>query len=606
MESFIWVIGIAFVAFLVVFYALLGLVVIRENQVGVVIKRFSPTGKKLPEGRVVALHGEAGYQAQTLGPGFHFWYFPLVYKIEKYPITVIEPGKLGLVIANDGDPMPINRVLCRAVECENFQDAAKFLMNGGQKGRQGAILTTGFYRINPILFRVIPSVPITKIGSDKLGIVTVLDGAPMPEGQMAAKTVPGHDGFQSPDAFVQRGGVRGLQEQILLAGNYNINPWFAEIEEHDLVEVPIGHVGVVVSFVGEDKSDISGETFTHGNIVPRGGKGVWAEALYPGKHPLNTRVMKVELVPTTNIVLNWAATRTEAHKLDEKLSTISVRSRDGFTFNLDVSQIINIGATRAPWVISRVGSVKNLVNQVLEPIIGNYFRNSAQNYTVLDFLSNRAERQKEAREHISNAIREYDVQSVDTLIGDISPPQELMTTLTTRKIAEEQQKTYVIEEQTQKQRQSLEAQKALADKQKELVNTEQDVRIAEMRARASVEAAQGDSQVAARRAEGEALAKKRVGEAEAEVLAIKGRNEAEAIRAVGEARADAYKLGVQAMGSNYATLQIFQALAEKNIRLTPDVLVSGGGAGGGSSAADGMLALLLRDMMTKGNKEAGS
>ncbi|MBY0373511.1 MAG: hypothetical protein K2Q23_05920, partial [Bryobacteraceae bacterium] len=108
------------------------------------------------------------------------------------------------------------------------------------------------------------------------------------------------------------------------------------------------------------------------------------------------------------------------------------------------------------------------------------------------------------------------------------------------------------------------------------------------------------------RAEGEALAKKRVGEAEAEVLAIKGRNEAEAIRAVGEARADAYKLGVQAMGSNYATLQIFQALAEKNIRLTPDVLVSGGGAGGGSSAADGMLALLLRDMMTKGNKEAGS
>ena len=63
----------------------------------------------------------------------------------------------------------------------------------------------------------------------------------------------------------------------------------------DLVEVPIGHVGVVVSFVGSDEKDISGEAFTHGNIVPRGGKGVWSEPLYPGKHPVNTECIRVEL-----------------------------------------------------------------------------------------------------------------------------------------------------------------------------------------------------------------------------------------------------------------------------------------------------------------------
>src|SRR5215475_10611727 len=65
-----------------------------------------------------------------------------------------------------------------------------------------------------------------------------------------------------------------------------IHPWFCEIEEHPLLEVPIGHVGVVVSFVGDDSRDISGEQFTHGNIVRRGSKGVWDEPLYPGKHPL--------------------------------------------------------------------------------------------------------------------------------------------------------------------------------------------------------------------------------------------------------------------------------------------------------------------------------
>jgi uncharacterized membrane protein YqiK len=598
----LWLLATIAVAFVAVIVLWSSVVVIREDQVGVVVKRFSRRGA-LPEGRVVALKGEAGYQAATLAPGVYFGYWPWQYKITKHRITVIEPGHLGLVIANDGSPMAVDRVLANAVECDHFQDGEKFLRNGGQKGRQSGILTAGFYRINPVLFTIRRDVPIRTIESDKVGVVTVLDGAPMPEGQMAAKPVAGHDSYQNPDEFVRHGGCRGLQEQIMLAGAYNINPWFCEIDEHPLFEVPIGHVGVVVSFVGDDARDISGDQFTHGNIVRRGGKGVWDEPLYPGKHALNPRVMKVELVPTTNIVLNWASARTEAHKLDEKLSTITVRSSDGFTFNLDVSQIINIGATKAPWVISRMGSVRNLVNQVLEPIVGNYFRNSAQHYTVLDFLSHRAERQADAREHTSEAIREYDVQSVDTLIGDITPPSDLMATLTERKLAEEREKTFVIEERTEKTRQELERQKALADKQRELVNSEQDVRVAEMRANASIQHASGESQAMARRAEGEAVAKRRIGEAEAEVVAVKGRNEAESIRAVGAARADAYKQGVEAMGNNYAMLQIFTALAERQIRLTPDVLVQAGGNGSGGTS-DGLLALVLRDMLKRGSNAA--
>ena len=152
-------------------------------------------------------------------------------------------------------------------------------------------------------------------------------------GQMAAKATANHNDYQSPDAFIKNGGVRGLQEQIILAGNYNINPWFAEIEEHPLLEVPIGHVGVVVSFVGDDGKDISGESFTHGNIVHKGGKGVWDIPLYPGKHALNPRIMKVELVPTTNIVLNWATARSEVRRTalrstwTFRRSSISVRRR---------------------------------------------------------------------------------------------------------------------------------------------------------------------------------------------------------------------------------------------------------------------------------------
>ena len=146
--------------------------------------------------------------------------------------------------------------------------------------------------------------------------------------------------------------------------------------------------------------------------------------------------MKVELVPTTNLVLNWANARSESHTLDKNLSTITVRSQDGFPFNLDVSQIIHIPANEAPKVIARFGSMNNLVSQVLEPTIGNYFRNSAQASDVISFLSTRKERQMAAKEHIKNVLDEYNVNAVDTLIGDIVPPESLMKILTDRKLAE--------------------------------------------------------------------------------------------------------------------------------------------------------------------------
>ena len=77
-------------------------------------------------------------------------------------------------------------------------------------------------------------------------------------------------------------GYKGLQEQVILAGSYFLNPWFAKLEMVNMTEIPIGHVGVVISYVGEEGKDLSGAEFKHGNIVAKGLKGVWAEPLGPG------------------------------------------------------------------------------------------------------------------------------------------------------------------------------------------------------------------------------------------------------------------------------------------------------------------------------------
>ncbi len=558
-----------------------GTVFIRERQVGIVIKKFG--SHSLPPGRLIAVGGEAGYQADTLAPGLHFGYFRWQYRIIKAPVTVVPQGEIALVVTADGASIPSERILGKIVDCDNFQDARKFLVNGGEKGRQLGILTAGTYRINKALFNVITSITaqehgmsagqlvLQRVEPDMVGIVTTLDGKSIEAGEIAGTTIPGHENFQNAQAFLDGGGRRGLQEQILLSGTWNLNPWFVQVEQVPMVQIPIGYVGVVISFVGKAHVDVSGLEFKHGDLVNVGHKGVWVTPLYPGKHPLNTRVMKVELVPTTNIVLNWAS-RTEAHHYDEKLSSITVRSKDGFAFNLDVAQIIHVGALDAPKVISRVGSMQNLVDHGLQPIVGNYFRNSAQDYTVLDFLSARSQRQVEAAEHIRKAIGAYDVQAIDTLIGDINPPAQLMQTQTERKIAEEQRKTYEVQEAAQKQRQQLVRQTSLADIQHQVVGAEQGVNIAELQANAHIKQATGDS----------------------EAVRLRAIGEAEAIRATGQAKAEAYRVGVESLGAQgYTIMQLMQIVGERNVRIVPDVAVSGASANPG--IVDGLLGLMLRN-----------
>jgi uncharacterized membrane protein YqiK len=559
----------------------LGTVFIRERQVGIVVKKFGR--RSLAPGSLVALAGESGYQADTLPPGLHFGYFRWQYRIIKTPVTVVPQGEIALVVAAAGASIPAERIMGKIVECDNFQDARRFLVNGGEKGRQLGIITAGTYRINQALFNVITTATaaehgmcasqllLQRVEPDMVGIVTTLDGTSIEAGEIAGPAIPGHDNFQNAQAFLDGGGRRGLQEQILLSGTWNLNPWFVQVEQVPMVHIPIGHVGVVISFVGKAHVDVSGLEFKHGDLVNVGHKGVWVTPLYPGKHPLNTRVMKVELVPTTNIVLNWA-TRTEAHHYDEKLSSITVRSKDGFAFSLDVAQIIHVGALDAPKVISRVGSMQNLVDHVLQPIVGNYFRNSAQDYTVLDFLSARSHRQSEAAEHIRAAIGAYDVQAIDTLIGDINPPAQLMETQTARKIAEEQRKTYEVQEAAQKQRQQLVRQTSLADIQQQVVTAEQGVSIAELHANASVKQATG----------------------EAESVRLRAGGEAEAIRATGQAKAEAYRAGVEAVGAHgYTAMQIMQIIGESKVRIVPDVSVNGTGSTMGM--VDGLLGVALKN-----------
>ncbi len=623
MANYWWglVILISLILYKLILRFLFGMVIVPENKIGLVTKKFVLVGanRELPPGRIIATKGEAGFQGQTLAPGLYWRMWPWQFAVSMQPFTVIPEGKIGLILSNDGAEIPTGAILGRKVDSDNFQDAKRFLENGGQKGRQTAYITAGTYRINTYAF-TITITDMVIIHENMVGIVTTLDGKPIENGQIAGKYIEGHNNFQDFDAFLENNGNRGLQPTIILAGSYNINPWAIQIEEVPMTEVPIGHVGVVISYIGEDGKDLTGESFKHGNIVSKGQRGVWMEPYGPGKYPFNKYIMKVELVPTTNLVLNWANTRSEAHQLDKNLCTITVRSQDGFPFNLDVSQIIHIPANEAPKVIARFGSMDNLVSQVLEPTIGNYFRNSAQDSDVIAFLATRKERQQAAKDNMKTVLDEYNVNAVDTLIGDIVPPESLMKTLTDRKIAQEEEKTYATQQMAQEKRQGREKETAIADMQKEIVKAQQNVEIAQRTADSVVKKAEGDANSLVLQVNAEATATKTRANAEAEATKARaaaqaeatklnasadaerisktGLAEAEKIMAIGKSTAEAYELQVKAMGGdNFTRYKITEEIGKGQIKVIPDILI--GGANGTDGGINGLLGMKLMEMMDK-------
>lgn len=587
------------------------LMVIPPGSIGVVESR---DGAPLADGNILGKHvdcdmfqdaraflsggGQRGPQCLVIPEG-SYRINALLFSVTLEKVTSIEKNQIGVVEAHGGIPISNGRVLAQHVDCNMFQDAQAFIAGDGERGPQISIIPNGQYRINPRMFSV-KAVDVVDIPDNMVGVVTTKEGAALASGEIAGKEVGGHNMFQNGQAFLDAGGLKGLQEQVILAGRYFINPMFATVEVVEMTKVPIANAGVVIAYVGAEGTDVTGDTFKHGNLVSKGQKGVWVEPLDPGKYPINPYTHKLECVPTANVVLNWATGKTEAHNLDKNLSTISVRSSDGFTFNLDVSQIIHIPRADAPKVIARFGNVANLVTQVLEPTIGNYFRNTAQGSDVIDFLKGRADRQADAKARIGEALEEYNVVAVDTLIGDIVPPEALMKTLTDRKIAEQEQVTFKTQQLAQVARKEFAQAQAIADTQSEVVAAERQVEIAQFSANASVKKAEGDKNARVLNAEGDAKAKTINAEADANVFTIVGKAKAENLLAVGSAEADVIRKKTEAVGqSNYALIEVGRSLAENKISLVPQIIAGGGGADGGNSLVNVLLANLVSKDLEK-------
>lgn len=621
---------------------LVALVVLRSfhsigpAQVGLVNKRI---GAKLGDDQLVARQGEAGYQADLLMPGLRFKLWP-VYGVERCDWVQVPPDHIGLVIAQVGVALPTGaKSAIYKQEFGNFASIRTFLDGGGQRGVQRPVLPPGTTApIHPIGFVVVTAdrvfgkmvsastaravqeveasalkvVHITPQGNrDVVGVVTTLEGPPSGDiasriggfADVTAMEETGgsptsviqavlrskndlHDNYQDYQAFLLNGGCIGLQHDPLLYGSYLLNPFLVKVELREMLVVRQGEVAVIKSYVGLPTEDTSGEEFKFGSIVKPGHQGIWSEPLRTGKYTLNPRIYEAEIVPTSILTLNWSHATSEAHNLDARLSPIDAKSKEAFTFSIDLQVQIHVPDTRAPKVISMVGTMQNLVNEVLQSAVGNYFRNKLQTLGATEFIEKRDEVQSAAETYIQQYLSRYEVETRGVYIQGVVFPEDLVKVLTTREIAAQEKATFAQQRDAQVARVSLEQQRGVADMQSQLAQ-----------ANVSIDIERSKAEAARARAEGEAAVITTTGAAEATRTQAIGQATASAEEALGLARAKGFEAQRQAIGSEpTALVAALREVGAGHVKIVPDIQVGSDGGG----VVGGLGALLMRNLATSG------
>ncbi|CAK0765464.1 Band 7 domain-containing protein [Gammaproteobacteria bacterium] len=575
---------------------------INEGEIGLIE---SADGSAIPAGRIFAKvvpghnafqsgadfvrnGGQKGPQTEILPPGVYRIH-PYLFKVTKAPAVVIAKGQVGVVTAQDGAPIPMGRLLAQSVTGHsNYENGEAFLKNGGQKGPQIDVLLPGTYRININLFQVQIASAVV-IEANKVGLVTALDGIPLPEREYVACPVMGHNDYQDGSAFLAKQGQRGPQIDVLRPGTYYINPLMFNVEIDNVAVIERGQVGVVVSNVGEDPTDemkkrlgssqvgASVEEGREKYVVPRGYRGIQEEVAGPGRYYLNRRAFMAYVIDTTNITIDWD------EQADTRFDQLTVISKDGFPIQVSVKVVIRVRPDQAPYMVAKVGSIDNLIQHVIHPMIDSSFRNQASTASAMNFLQSRSEEQAKAEHRARTDLEKYHVECVSVLICQIRLPEDLMQTQTKRIIAEQQQEMYKMEQRSQAERTEMEKMRATADQQPTLVASEIAVKVASQKKIEMITLAEGT-------AESKALE----GAGEGKRLMAIGDGEASKIAAIGEATAQAYSKQQEAIGEDaIRQIKIVElistAVQNGHIKVVPDVLVTGGG-----NAAEGLMGMLTK------------
>jgi uncharacterized membrane protein YqiK len=439
----------------------------------------------------------------------------------------------------------------------------KIIAANGENGYQAKVLSPGLHFFYWPWQYDIDKASVTEISTGYLGLVQAIDGLPLPKGTIYAPEWIAPDKMIQAEYFLTTGkGFKGPQLSILQPGKYRLNPKLFRIQTVPLLNVKAGQVAVIKSNVGEIVK-------TENQLVPNGNRGIWDTAFPPGQFYLNSSAYEATYIDTRQVKVSY----TKAQEAGERSKNqpqipITVRSVDGFTFPVDVRITYNIREEDAPQLVANVGDDDMILDKLVTPTVRAIFRNNAEQVKALDYVQNRSKQEKQSQEMLVSELAKYGVTVLEVRIGDVGDETTLgalLKTQTDREIAIQEQIT-------------LEEQQRAAEKNKALEKTLQEA---------------VEERVLATAAYGVQVADQNKLKLITEASAT-----AEQITLIATAQAEAYKKVSDVIGANNAALlELMKTISENNIRITPDVMVSGGGANSGTT--DALMGTMLKGMINK-------
>ncbi len=473
--------------------------------------------------------------------------------------VVIAAGKTGVVMKHFGTPLPPGAIIAR----------------NGEQGPQALILGPGWhFGYIPFMYEV-NEVDVALIEHNKLGFITAKDGQPLPDGEIFAPVWASTTDLLDPETFLSKNGHRGPQATVLTPGTYRYNPNLHDIKTIDALQIEPGTVAVITARTGTQAPP--GGTLVNGvPLVPKGCRGIWVEPLPPGAYYLNSQAYAPVLVKTIQRVYTYQ--QAQARTATSKASTangadwsVVVRSKDGFSFPIDVRVGCAVEAKDAPYLVALLGDpdkrVKDdqedeelelLESKVILPAVRAIFRNVTETMNALEFVDRRSSIEKEATERMKVELAKFHVTCDGVYVGNI----HLDASEAGRKL---KQKLYDEQRKAEDSRAAFVKAQENAEQQRNLAKATFAVQVQEQQAKARAAEAKGESDY--------------------QII-------------TGEGRAKAYRAMVEALGrEQVAQLELLKLVAEGKVQITPQVMVLGNGG-----TMDALAGTLLRQAVNPAAK----
>lgn len=369
---------------------------------GLITKKFGPS---LRDGHIIAANGERGAQANVISPGWSFGppdkvglWWPWLYELEAVDNKSIPEGSIGVVTAQDGNPLPEGEIYAKPWDNPTEMiDAQTFMSKNGCKGPQLTVLPPGQYRYNPKLF----DIQVASCVDIPIGIVGVIRAN---AGVVDTNMFSGQDANGTP---LVKKVYRGIWDEPLMPGKYYLHPNAYQV-------VRVGTTKRVYSYTSAKGSEAN----TSNAKEPDGDNSIHVRSSDSFEFPVDVRVAV-------------AITASNAPYIVAKIGDPdSDSNKDGFDL---------------------------LEEKCILPSVRAIMRNSAEAKKAIEYVNARSTVEADANEKFTTAMAKDKIEVEGFYLADIGlkrtpEGQALLKTQTDKELAMQQQAQYQEQVKAEEQR----------------------------------------------------------------------------------------------------------------------------------------------------------